>query len=161
MNSKKKYIEENMGLIMEMIKNNRPKFEIARVLDVKYDTLNKHLKALGVNYSGNPSRKGIPNDTKRRPVEEYLGKDKFISASKLRNKLIESGIKEEKCECCGLSEWMGRKIPLELHHINMNKYDNRLENLMILCSNCHSLAHDYCNTKKDAGVAQLVETHHT
>ena len=40
---------------------------------------------------------------------------------------------------------MGRKIPLELHHINMNHYDNRLENLQILCSNCHSLVHNYGN----------------
>lgn len=137
-----------MDLILKMISENRPKFEIARVLDIKYSTLKKYLDEFGIEYAGNPSRKGIPNDTQRKPVEEYLGENKYVPASRLRNKLIESGIKEAKCECCGLTEWMGRKIPLELHHINMNKYDNRLENLTILCSNCHALAHDYCNTKK-------------
>ena len=41
---------------------------------------------------------------------------------------------------------MRKKIPLELHHINGNHNDNRLENLQILCSNCHSLAHEYSNS---------------
>ena len=65
-----------------------------------------------------------------------------------RRRLIEEGIKEEKCECCGLSEWMGKPIPLELHHKDFNHYNNSLENLQILCSNCHMQAHNYCNTKK-------------
>lgn len=42
---------------------------------------------------------------------------------------------------------MGKNIPLELHHINMNHYDNRIENLQILCANCHAIAHDYSNSK--------------
>jgi hypothetical protein len=148
MNSKKDYIEENLGLIKNMISQNRPKFEIARELGVKYETLNKHLKNLGIEYAGNQSGKGIPGTNEKKPVEEYLGTGKFIKASALRNKLIECGLKESKCECCGLDTWMGKKIPLELHHINMNHFDNRLENLQILCANCHAIAHNYCNTKK-------------
>ena len=113
MNSKKEYIIENLELINNMISENRPKFEIARVLGVKYETLNKHLKALGIDYAGNQSGKGIPGTNEKKPVEEYLGTGKFIPASRLRNKLIESGLKENKCECCGLDSWMGKKIPLE------------------------------------------------
>ena len=146
MNSKLEYIKGNLDIVNEMINNNRPKFEIARVLNVKYCTLDKNLKLLGIEYAGNPSRKGIPHYSGRKPIEEYFGENINVSASKLRSSLIKSGLKEEKCECCGLSEWMGKKIPLELHHKNMNHYDNRLENLQILCSNCHSLAHNYSNT---------------
>ena len=47
------------------------------------------------------------------------------------------------CNNCGLSEWMGQKIPLEIHHINGNNTDNRLENLVLLCPNCHALTNNY------------------
>ena len=141
MNSKKEYIESKLDVISEMIDNNAPKFEIARVLGVKYDTLKRYLKIFGIEYSGNPHRKGMPHKEGRTPIEEYLNGNINVTAHKLRNRLIEEGFKEEKCENCGRTEWMGEKIPLELHHKNMNHYDNRLENLQILCSNCHSLAH--------------------
>ena len=47
------------------------------------------------------------------------------------------------CESCGLSEWMGKPIPLEIHHINGNNTDNRVENLQLLCPNCHALTNNY------------------
>ena len=43
-----------------------------------------------------------------------------------------------KCEKCGLSEWQGEPLICELHHINGDSTDNRIENLIILCPNCHS-----------------------
>ena len=42
------------------------------------------------------------------------------------------------CEKCGLSEWLGKPIPLEIHHLNGNNTDNRIENLQLLCPNCHA-----------------------
>lgn len=62
-----------------------------------------------------------------------------------RTALIREGIKEEVCECCKLSEWMGKLIPLELHHKDFNHYNNSLDNLQILCANCHMQAHNYNN----------------
>ena len=47
------------------------------------------------------------------------------------------------CENCGLSEWQGQTIPLEIHHINGINTDNRLENLQLLCPNCHALTSNY------------------
>lgn len=47
------------------------------------------------------------------------------------------------CHNCGLSEWMGQPIPLEIHHINGINTDNRLENLVLLCPNCHALTNNY------------------
>ena len=76
-------------------------------------------------------------------LEEILRKDFPYNTQRLKQRLIESGIKEKKCECCGLSEWNGKDIPLELHHLNGDRTDNRLENLQILCPNCHAQTDSY------------------
>lgn len=55
---------------------------------------------------------------------------------------------ERKCENCGNSLWMGSLIPLQVHHINGNHSDNRLENLQVLCPNCHALTNTWCKPKK-------------
>jgi len=61
----------------------------------------------------------------------------------LKNQLFKLGYKEKICEICKNTEWMGCEISLELHHINGNKCDNRIENLQILCPNCHSYTDNY------------------
>lgn len=62
--------------------------------------------------------------------------------------LIREKLKEYKCEICGLTEWMGLPIVLELHHINGNNRDNRLENLQWLCPNCHSMTDNFRGRRK-------------
>ena len=83
------------------------------------------------------------------PIEEYLVKGSTISIPKLRERLLKEGLKEHKCENpkCGLSEWHNLPIPLQLHHINGDRTDNRLENLQLLCPNCHALTDNYCGRK--------------
>ena len=56
------------------------------------------------------------------------------NTNKLKHRLFKEGLKQMKCEKCGLID----SNILELHHINGNSTDNRLENLQILCPNCHS-----------------------
>ncbi len=145
MESKRKIVEDNISLILEMESKGRPLVEVARTLNIKYDTLKKYLNILGINYKCNPNRKGIPHNESRKDILEFLNGN--ATNSRKRIKLIECGIKEEKCECCGLSEWMGKPIPLELHHKDFNHYNNALDNLQILCANCHMQAHNYCNSK--------------
>lgn len=70
--------------------------------------------------------------------DNYLSNNLRIASPALRVMLIESGIKKEECEICGLSEWMGMPIPLELHHKNGNHFDNSEDNVMILCPTCHA-----------------------
>lgn len=83
------------------------------------------------------------------PSSEYLGTDKIISSYKLKEKLIKEGIKENKCEICGITEWMGKPIVCQLHHINGDNSDNRLENLQMLCPNCHSQTENYCGNSNN------------
>lgn len=134
--------------IRQWICENESKSEIARRLHCKIDTLNSYLNKMGIQYKGNQGSKGKKSDPKRKDALELLDNPN-TSNSRKRIRLIEDGYKEEKCERCGLSEWMGMKIPLELHHKDFNHYNNELNNLMIVCSNCHMQLHNYSNSRKD------------
>jgi DNA-binding transcriptional ArsR family regulator len=72
------------------------------------------------------------------PLEELLSNGRRCSRGHLRSRILKAGLKEERCEECGLSEWRGRPLRVTLHHVNGDAYDNRLENLSFLCPNCHS-----------------------
>jgi 5-methylcytosine-specific restriction endonuclease McrA len=82
-----------------------------------------------------------------RSIDEILQKDTITSSHKLKNRLFLNGLKSKICEIYGLSEWMGKPIPLELDHINGVNSDNRLENLRILCPNCHAQTTTYRGKK--------------
>ena len=131
-------ILEKKDEIMVMIKNHEPKSNICKMLGCKPETLNRYLKMMGLTYDGNMGLKGKKTDKKRKSALEYLKKD-VVVIPKLRKKLIEDGLKKERCESCSLDEWMGQKITLELHHIDGNRFNNDLSNLQILCPNCHSM----------------------
>lgn len=79
---------------------------------------------------------GIP----KKWLSEVLVENSTGNSNKLRERLIQYGVKKNQCENpkCGITEWCGEPITLELHHINGNHYDNRLENIVLLCPNCHS-----------------------
>jgi hypothetical protein len=72
------------------------------------------------------------------PIEELLTEGRRCGRGHLRRRLLKAGLKEERCEQCGLDEWRGAPLRVTLHHANGDAYDNRLENLMFLCPNCHS-----------------------
>ena len=50
---------------------------------------------------------------------------------------------EYKCQKCGISEWLGNPLTLQLDHINGVNNDHRLTNLRFLCPNCHSQTDTY------------------
>ena len=79
-----------------------------------------------------------------RTTESYLTKDsKAITSHRLRIRLIDDGFKLAQCEKCGNVEWQGQPIALELDHIDGDHYNNEIENLQILCPNCHAQTDNY------------------
>ena len=76
-------------------------------------------------------------------LEEYLKNSQDIQSNKVRIKLLREGYKEHKCENCGLTEWLGQPIPLELHHKDGNRNHNEIENYQLLCPNCHAFTESY------------------
>lgn len=78
------------------------------------------------------------------PIERILVENSNYTGSVLRNRLIKEGIFERKCYRCNLTEWQGEKIPLQVEHKNGIHWDNRIENLTLLCPNCHALTDTYC-----------------
>jgi transposase len=71
------------------------------------------------------------------PIEKLLRHSR--NRTNLKRRLVEAGLLLTVCAECGITTWRGRALPLELHHINGDGKDNRLENLALLCPNCHSL----------------------
>lgn len=84
---------------------------------------------------------------KAQSLEVVLTTNSYYNSNKLKKRLFKEGIKEKKCEICGNTTWNGKEIPLELHHINGDNTDNRVENLMILCPNCHAQTDTYRKAK--------------
>jgi len=85
------------------------------------------------------------------PIEQILVKGSEYQSFKLKRRLFYHGLKNPKCELCSWATMsVDGRIPLELDHINGDRHDNRIENLRILCPNCHSLqlTHRGRNRKK-------------
>lgn len=95
------------------------------------------------HFTGMKSNIGnLHNKHLEKSAEEY-SKNVLVRGTTLLKKILEEGLKERKCECCGNDKWMGDDIPLEIHHKDGNHYNNCLENIMILCPNCHAKTDTY------------------
>jgi hypothetical protein len=81
------------------------------------------------------------------PVATYLVAGRRVSRGHLKGRLLSAGLKDNRCETCGISEWLGEPLSLALHHVNGDGLDNRLENLMLLCPNCHSQTENFSGRK--------------
>lgn len=149
--SKRKWTDQQF---IQAVKTSLSYAEVIRKLGLKeagsnYDTVKRKIKELNLDIS-HMTNKGW-NIGKRfrilkpaQPIQEILVKNStFINSNSLRKRILKEQIKEYKCEYCGNSLWLNQKIPLELHHINGDKHDNRIENLQLLCPNCHALTDNY------------------
>lgn len=75
---------------------------------------------------------------KLEPIADVLAAGRRRSRAHVKARLRIAGLKQQRCEACGLRDWQGAPIALELHHVNGDGQDNRLANLRLLCPNCHS-----------------------
>jgi 5-methylcytosine-specific restriction endonuclease McrA len=119
-----------------------------------YANIQNRCKSFGVDTShffGKAwNKKEHPSFEKNgKPLDEYFVKgDIKLSSARVKYRLINNGLRDYKCERCGLVEWLGGRIVIELHHRNGDPTDNRLENLQLLCPNCHSQTHNYCKRQE-------------
>lgn len=96
------------------------------------------------------------------PLELLLVKGVRRTSYHLKNRLIAAGLKRNRCELCGISDWLERPLAMALHHVNGDNTDNRLGNLQVLCPNCHSRTESFSgpNKKGDASRPAAVAPEH-
>lgn len=116
----------------------------ASVLGLHFNSFKKRAIELAC-YRTNQSGIGFPKSkTDKIPIDEILdGRHPHFQTYKLKLRLIKDRILVYKCANCEIDTWKGKIINLELDHIDGNRLNHRLENLRLLCPNCHSQTSTY------------------
>lgn len=120
----------------------------AATLGIHFNTLKRKAIKYGC-YRPNQARHGVIRDKSEYDYRRYKlsdileGKHPQYQTYKLKIRLIDAGLVENKCGKCGISEWNEEKIAIELDHIDGNRTNHLFENLRMLCPNCHSQTPTY------------------
>jgi hypothetical protein len=144
--SKKRWTDEQL---IEAVKSSHSMAQVLLKLGYTrnsggiYTFIKGHIKKLGIDcghWTGQGHLKGkTHNWSPAIPFEIIMVENSTYNCHKLKTRLFKASILENKCSECGLlPEWNGKPISLQMDHINGDHHDNRLENLRILCPNCHS-----------------------
>jgi len=135
---------------IKVCNESRSMSEAAATLGIYYSSLRRLAIKLGC-FNPNKSGKGILK-TKAEGTDKYYLKDilngKYpgYHTYKLKIRLLKEGLLKNICAECGLvGEWNGKKLEMELDHIDGIKSNHALKNLRMLCPNCHSQTDTYCS----------------
>ncbi len=117
-----------------------------------YKNIKKHIERLGLDVSHHTGQGYLRGKThsysKPIPLKEVLVSTSYYSTSMLKTRLIKEGLLKNKCATCNINSWLKKELVLHLDHINGVNIDNRLNNLRLLCPNCHSQTDTYCGKNK-------------
>jgi len=149
----KKYTEQQLR---EAVKNSLSLRQVLSKLGIveaggNYSTLKRAISYFEINtshFTGCGHLKGKTHNHTTRPLSEILVEGRIENTYRLKNRLLKEGVKKSFCENCLLDEWMSKEIPLELHHIDGDTKNNKLENLTLLCPNCHAGTDNYRGKNK-------------
>ena len=110
--------------------------------------MKEHFDSLGIDYS-KYSNNFYAHSHPRNDIEDILVENcSYTNMTSLKKRILRAGLLKNECYICGLKEWLNKPIVLQLDYINGNNKDNRIENLRLLCPNCHSQTSTWCGKNK-------------
>lgn len=116
--------------------------KLSHYFDVPDVTIWRRAKKLGLEFK-------IGGANAKFPLSEILeGKHPQYQTNKLKHRLVNEGVKEDKCEVCGITEWQGVPITMQLDHIDGNSHNHLYDNLRLVCPNCHAQTDTWCGKNK-------------
>ena len=119
-----------------------------------YTTLNEGAKSLGLTkdhmtgQGWNVGTRYRPFYKKRNLKDILVTNSDYLSTSSLKARLIKEGLLKYECAICNIVNWQSSKLSLQMDYINGIRNDNRIENLRLLCPNCHSQTDTFCQKKQ-------------
>ena len=114
-----------------------------------YRTVKKYLTEKNIDLKEFPILYNRIGLTKQKNSKEVFSENSSYDRKDMKRRILKEKLLDYKCSSCGISEWMGNPLSLQLDHINGINNDNRIENLRFLCPNCHTQTPTW-GTKKRA-----------
>lgn len=157
--------DENMGRMAKWRQLSETEFEQLVKESRSFQDL---AQKIGYEKTGGGTQTSLKQAVKERQLDtsHFLGqgwnKENYDYSSFEKNSLKKRGkttliplmkLRGRQCECCKNTEWLSQPINLEIHHKNGDRSDNSLENLELLCPNCHSYTETFCYKSKHATIS--------
>lgn len=136
--------------LIDAVKVSYTKTDVLKLLNLSinssgnYQTINRYIKYLKIDISHFKQIKFASLKKESEIKAILIENSTYSSTVNLKRKLLKYNLLINECYICKINEWLGKKIVLQLDHINGIRSDNRLENLRLLCPNCHSQTDTFC-----------------
>jgi len=141
----------NEDFVRSCVKGSVSYSQILRKIGIRdvgsnYNTLKKAINKYSIGFK--PIRSEL-NTFEEIPIECVLVENStYGSTNRLKKRLIKLGYFVKKCYRCNRKRWLRKEIPLQLEHIDGNRINNKIDNLTLLCPNCHAQTPTYCRGSK-------------